>query len=188
MSLEPEEKKEASNNEIITLLQAVGTDLGALARNVRTLSDVLSTHVRSNIETLKEIREYIGSQIAYRYYREDIEGNRLSLEIEQKNLEIKYKEKLLQEEATENDAMKLEIEKLKLEKASLQSNLEVLKVVKSSTQERLKAMPPSPPENLGSRAKSTFILTAVAFLTTSLLGGILAVIIFVIRLYVQSNP
>jgi hypothetical protein len=182
MAQEPNTQPEVTNKDI-------ERQLGALARTIQTLSDVLSTHVRSNLETLKEIREYIGSQIAYRSYREGIEENKLKLDIDQKNLEIRYKEKLLQEEATENDALKLEQDKLKLELASLKENLEVLKVVKSTTQERLKVMPPpQPADNLPSQAKKAIIMTSVAFLTTSVLGGILAVIIFVIRLYILSNP
>jgi hypothetical protein len=181
MSIEPD-KPEVTNQDI-------EKQISRLAQTVQSLSNVLSTHVRSNLDTLKEIREYIGSQIAYRSFREGIEENQLKLQIEEKNLEIRYKEKLLLEETTESDALKLERDKLRLEMETLKKNLEVVQLVKNTTQEKMKAMQSSQPSgNLPSEAKKTFLLTTVAFLTTSVLGGVLAIIVFVIRLYIQNNP
>lgn len=182
--------QEPTNNHDVTNKE-VSHQIAALTRTVQMLSDVLSTHVRSNIETLKEIREYIGSQIAYRSYREGIEESRLKLAIEEKNLEIRYKERLLQDEATANDALKLEQDKLKLELESLKENLEVLKVVKSTTQEKLKAMPHAQPQSnsvTNNDLKRTITLTATAFLTTAFLSGVGLLISFLIRQYILSTP
>jgi len=186
MTLDPNnQNQDTTNKEIASMI-------GSLTRTVQSLSEVLSTHVKSNLETLREIREYIGSQIAYRAYREDIEENRMKLEIEQKNLEIKYKEKLLQEETTESDAMRLERDKLKAELETLKKNLEVVQLVKHSTQEKIKAggihSHASSNSNLTHDAKKTIIMTAIAFLTTSFLGGVITIIYFVVKLYITNNP
>lgn len=177
MTLDPNnQNQDTTNKEIASMI-------GSLTRTVQSLSEVLSTHVKSNLETLREIREYIGSQIAYRAYREDIEESRLKLE-------IRYKEKLLQEETTESDALKLERDKLKIELETLKKNLEVVQLVKHSTQEKMNAVQAKPSSNggLSQRAKETIALTTVAFLTTSFLGGVITIIYFVVKLYITNNP
>lgn len=161
--------------------------LEQLTSHVSSLSETLASHVRANIETMQEVRDHIGQQMAYRLFREDVEENKLRMEIAQKNLEISFLEKRinnLTEENSEVDDLRLNYEKQKLELENLRTMQTLLKTTKSTTQDKLKAMAP---KTLGERARETAVLAAVGTLTTAGVTSVLAFIYFLIRLYMAAN-
>ena len=176
----------------IRILVAVGKnsdDIEKLRLTIQALNDVLASHIRTNLETLQEVREYIGNQLNYRLLREDMEEQRLRFEIDQKNLDLQLMEKrvdALMEENLEADQLRVEVKKAKLEVKSLRDQLELVKTARDNTNEKMKALPTEKPKGLSEKLRETMVLTAASVATASVLGGILAFLYWGLRQWILS--
>lgn len=169
-------------------LDYILSKLDALSGQIRVLTDTLAVHVKNNIETTAKLQEWVNDQIAYRLFREEMEENRLKLEIAEKNIEIKYLSQQignLTEENHEADQLRMKLEKQNLEMDKLTEEYAMLKNAKQNTTDRMKAAKPkTDSEELVMSAKKA----AVTALVTSLILGTGAFIYWLLRLYIVSNP
>jgi len=178
----------------IRILVAVGKnseDLERLRLTIQALNEVLASHIRTNLETLKEVREYIGNQLNYRLLREDMDEKRLRFEIDQKNLDLQLMEKrvnALIEENVEADQLRVEFEKSKLEIKLLREQMELVKTARESTNEKIKEKPAEKSKGLSDKVRETMILTAASVITASVLGGALAFLYWGLRQWLASGP
>jgi predicted nuclease with TOPRIM domain len=166
-------------------------DITKLAATIHALNEVLASHIRANLETLKEIREYIGNQLNYRLMREDMEEQRLRYEIAQKDLDLELMGKrvnALIEETEDADQTRLEFEKAKLEIELLRQQLETLKAARESTKDKVKPAADNKEKTLAIRMKETAMLTATSVVTASVLGGVLAFLYWGLRQWLLSAP
>lgn len=161
---------------------------------MRVLSETLAAHVRQNIETFHEVREYIGDQMSYRLFRQNLEENNLQLELAKKALELEYAEKrfaALEKEhlegTEETDRLKLEYEKQKLEIEALRKSHDLLQGARNSTKDKMKTVA-NQPNPFHQKMKETFILTGIGTLTAASVGGVIAFFVFFIRFYIMNNP
>lgn len=160
--------------------------LDILLAQVRVMSQTLTQHIRQNIDTMQEVRDYIGQQMTYRLFREDLEENKLRMEIAQKNLEIEFFKKRIEsltDENSEQDKIILEFEKVKLEKDAMMESLAILKSTKQTTSQKMKAI--TPPTRWA-KIQETILLTTAGTITAAVVGGIIAFVVFLVRLYFHS--
>lgn len=178
-----------TNRQLTDILQSIE----ALKRTLQTLSETLATHIAQNIGATQQMSDYIGEQMSYRLFRQGLEENNLSLQLAQRNLELEFLEKRykalegeLREESEESVGLAFERDKQKLEIETLKRNLDLLQVAKRSTNEKIKAI--VPPVSLSTRMRDTFVLSTIGTLTAAAVGGTIAFVVWLVRLYITSNP
>jgi len=167
-----------------------------LRESVRTLTKTLAAHMQQNIDMTTKISDYIGEQMSYRLFRQDIEERNINLQLAQKALELEFMEKKYKalelehdEETEESQQLKLDRERQKLEIDALKVSLANLQDAKHSTKDKLKTVTVSThPEGLERRVKDTIVLTAAAAVTAAFIGGTVAFIVWLLRFYVQNTP
>jgi len=176
---------------ILVAVSKNSEDIDRLSTTIHALNEMLASHIRVNLDTMREIREYIGNQLNYRLLREDMEEKRLRFEIDQKDLDLKLMEKrvnALIEENVEADQTRLEYEKSKLEIKLLREQMELVKTARDSTKDKLKSGPAEKSKPIGERMKETALLTATSVVTASVLGGGLAFLYWGLRQWLASGP
>lgn len=168
-----------------------------LTDSIQTLNATLALHIKQNIETFDAMNEYIAEQIRYRVFRQGMEENNLQLELDRKNIELKYLEdkihKLETEVKEDDDAtlqLKLDRERQHLEIEALKRNIDILENVKKSTKDRIPSVKTAmaQPSLLPSKIKDTIMLTAIGTLTAAATTGAIAFAIWVIRFYIEHTP
>jgi hypothetical protein len=196
MTVPPNEMQEIQifQTQVIGKLQSIESAILQERESVRILSETLATHIRQNIDTMQKINEYIGEQMAYRMYRQGMEENNINLQLQQKTLELRFLEdkyKALETEHKEEDTvqeqLRYERDRQKLELENLRKNLEVLQLAKTSTKDKIAAMPKVGKDKM-EKIKDTITLTAIGTLTAASVGGVIAFFIWLMKLYITSSP
>lgn len=180
---------DTSNIQILSAAQDVAKRVESLAITITALSEMLASHIRTNLETNHMIQISLESSLRYRAIREEMDESRLQKEIEQKRLEVDFlgrKVDELLEENQEADAIRLEHKQAKLEIEKLNLQVEILKTAKSSTSKKL-SLPIKAEKSLRDRVMDAMIMTAATVLTASVVGGVLAFIYWLFQLYISSQ-
>jgi hypothetical protein len=175
--------------QILSSVQDLTKRVDSLAITITALSKMLASHIQTNLETAHMIQVSLESSLRYRAIREEMDESRLQKEIEQKSLEVESLGKkvgALLEENQEADAIRLEYKQAKLEIEKLTMQIEILKSAKRSTSERLGA-PIKAEKSMKDRVLEAMIMTTATVLTASVVGGVLAFIYFLFRLYIASQ-
>lgn len=168
-----------------------------LSSAVQTLSQTMAVHMKQNLEMMRSINEYIGEQMSYRLYRQNLEENNINLQLKQKEIELSFLKKKFdslsaekQEDDAESEALRIEREKLRLEVEALKKNLESVRDSRSSTKDKVNTLKlaNNTPESGNAKIKNTIILTAIGTLTAAVVTGTLAFVVWLIRFYIQNNP
>jgi myosin heavy subunit len=161
----------------------------------QTLSQTLAINMKQNLDMMKHIDEYIGEQMSYRLYRQNLEENNIQLQLKQKELELKFLQQKyddLSTEKQEDDAesrdLKLERERMKLEVETLRKNLEALQENKHSTKDRIPTLKVQSPQEMSKELKDAIFLTAIRTLTATTVVGIIAFFVWLIRFYIENTP
>lgn len=167
--------------------------LKELKEAISALSNTLALHVKQNIDTFHSMNEYIGEQMSYRLFRQGMEENNLSLELAKRNLELEYLEKQVkaveqekEEESTQAERLHLEVERQKLEIENLRKNIDILENVRKSTKDKIQPVKVEDP--FARKMRETLVLTVIGTTTAATVGGIIAFILWLVRLYLQSAP
>lgn len=190
----PEDPQEIDIFKTKTLgsLDSIRKELEAVRGSIEVLSRTLAAHVRQNIDTFTEVREYISDQMSYRLFRQGLEENNIMLELEKKKLELEFSErrfKALEEEHEEGEMeaeqVKLKYDKQKAELEAAQRNLVLLQNVKQSTKDKIAAVKTKDP--IGKKVLDTIILTAMGTITAAVVGGTIAFVLWLIRLYLTTG-
>jgi chromosome segregation ATPase len=183
---------------VVATLEDIQKVQSSMQEAIRSLSETLANHMKQNIDMLDGVNRYIGDQMQYRTFRQNIEENNLTLELEKKRLELEFAQrrmKQLEDEQHEDDedtkTIRLEYEKQKLEIESMKRSMDILQEARHSTQEKIKSMKSTtaaPPPAFSQKMKETIILTALGATTAAAVGGVIAFFIFFIRFYIENAP
>lgn len=176
-------------------LKSIESRITELSASFNTMSQTVAINMKQNIEMMRSINEYISEQMSYRLYRQNLEENNINLQLQQKAIELQFMQKkfdALSAEKQEDDAeaqdLKIEREKLKLEVETLKKNLDSLQENKQSTKDRVKTIKVNSVEDKHDKIIDTVTMTALGTLTAIGVTGVVAFILFLVRLYIQSSP
>jgi hypothetical protein len=176
--------------QILSSVQDLVKRVENLAITITALSEMLASHIRANLEINHMIQMSLESSLRYRAIREEMDESRLQKELEQKGLEVDFlgkKVDQLLEENQEADALRLQLQQAKLETEKLTLQIDILKSAKRSTTSEKMSSPMKAEKSLKDRVLEGMIMTTATVLTASVVGGGLAFIYFLFRLYITSQ-